>query len=271
MSWRAPSLSLSRARARPQNQGKPCGGESEPIDRSNIRRAMLLAWRGFDYYARRVFAAPTFPRLFFQTSYIFMRACCVSIRPSVRPSVSPSVPQHGAVVCASEPVLCPSYARGRASSSSFCFFFVVFFVFFFFASSSSYCCSFWPKCVRTYSSRIHERTRPDGRTPAHLPRPYAVFSSVVGEKQPIEGRVPMYSRTHTSIVHLCGPYIRWNACPRIFINHSLTVNPSLPLVCQQWKSTRPRRVASFRDSPMEFQEVADTSFAKDYVQGVGGR
>lgn len=118
---------------------------SQPIDRSNIRRAMLLAWRGFDYYARRVFAAPTFPRLFFQTSYIFMRACCVSIRLSVCPSVSPSVPQHGAVVCASEPVLCPSYARGRASSSPSS---LSFFSFFASSSSSSCYCFFWPRCVR---------------------------------------------------------------------------------------------------------------------------
>lgn len=63
---------------------------------------------------------PLFPRLFFPTFYIFMRACYVSIcpsvrpsirtfvrpcvhasmRPSIHPSVRPSVPQHGAVVCA---------------------------------------------------------------------------------------------------------------------------------------------------------------------------
>ena len=40
-------------------------------------------------------------------TYSCARAVCRSVRPSVRPSVNPSVPQHGAVLCASQPVLCP--------------------------------------------------------------------------------------------------------------------------------------------------------------------
>ena len=61
---------------------------------------------------------------------------------------------------------------------------------------------------------------------------------------------------------VCGPYIRWNAWPCIFINHSLTVSPFLPLVCQQWKLTRPCRVAWFRDLPMEFLVRCELEYTK---------
>ena len=136
---------------------------------------------------------PHFSSSFFpDILHIHARVLCVdpSVCLSVHPSVSPSVPQHGAVVCASEPVLCPSYARGRASSSS--------------SSSSSSSLSFasppsllLPLLLVTASSGpgvcvFLEDTRAHASrwcTPAHLPRLCAVFSSVVGEKQPIEGRV----------------------------------------------------------------------------------
>lgn len=152
--------------------------DSRTVDRSSIKRAMLLAWRGFDYYARRVFAAPTFPRLFFQTSYIFMRACCVSIRPSV----SPSIPQHGAVVRASEPVLCPRYARGRGLR-------VLLHPLPLVAAPPARLA-----CVFLEDTRAHASRR---RAPVHLSWPYVVFSSVVGEKQPIQGRVRVYVSGHT--------------------------------------------------------------------------
>jgi len=91
---------------------------------------MLLAWRGSDYYARRVFRRPhSFPPSSFfslQTSYIFMRVlCCMSIRPSVHPSrlsictsVSPSIRARNTRACSGTRA-CERVLRRRAQIRTF--------------------------------------------------------------------------------------------------------------------------------------------------------
>ena len=172
---------------------------------------MLLAWRGSDYYARRVFRRPhSFPPSSFfslQTSYIFMRVlCCMSIRPSVHPSrlsictsVSPSIRARNTRACSGTRA-CERVLRRRAQIRTFDAHVY---------SVHTYVCMCVYVCVCVYT-----HTHTCIRTAR-----VSVDCVVVG--------VGARNARYTPMGAVWAPYIRWHACPRIFINRSPVSPPSI--------------------------------------------